>query len=412
MSDDRNPADDAPRFDPVPATEHVSEHAVGHDDEPALVPDSGETAPIESAPVAEAPAEPVPVGDAPVDSAPVANVAAEPEPVAEAPAVSAPAADLPEPEPATPTTSEPITSELAPAGETEGAESVSAPETVAYPAAAFETPAPYVAPAAAAATTAPAAPALPAEASPVAYPAAAFAAPGAPIAEGATVAGVATAGAVAADAPTAVVSNPYVNAPGTYPPAVYNAQSAVVVPVLVPPKKRGNRKLGTLIALLGAVIFAVVYLLVSAVILAFSVPASRLPAVVGDLAASPAFYVPVIFFAIALILLVLIVNRAGWWAYVLGGFIVAVIVYGASILGALLAVQAWNFTAADAATFIRSLVMDPLTLAAAIVAREVPIWIGAWISSRGRKLKAKNAAEREEYDRTVAEVPAPAYPVI
>jgi hypothetical protein len=91
---------------------------------------------------------------------------------------------------------------------------------------------------------------------------------------------------------------------------------------------------------------------------------------------------------------------------VLGGFLIAVIVYGASILGALVAVQAWTLSATDISSFIRSLVMDPLTLAAALVAREVPIWAGAWIAAHGRKVKAKNVAAREEYDRAVAEAAA------
>jgi hypothetical protein len=115
--------------------------------------------------------------------------------------------------------------------------------------------------------------------------------------------------------------------------------------------------------------------------------------------ATAAFIIPVLVFAIALILIVLIVNRAGWWAYVLGGFFVAVLVYFGGIAGALIHVQAWGWQPQEQYDFVRSLTMDPLTLAGAIVAREVSVWTGAWIALRGRKVKARNAAAREEFDR-------------
>ncbi|QWT24065.1 hypothetical protein KPL76_01065 [Subtercola sp. PAMC28395] len=233
----------------------------------------------------------------------------------------------------------------------------------------------------------------------IAYPAAAFAPPAAY----APPAGYAT--PVAYQTPPSELAARYPNgAPvEAYLPPGYVPPVPVVVPVLTPPKRRSNRGVGALIALAGAVVFAIVYALVSLAILSFSVAGSKVGSVLVQFMTSPAFYVPVIFFAIALILVVLIVNRASWWAYVFGGFLVAVVVYGAAILGALLAVQAWNFTPDQAAQFIRGLVMDPLTLAAAIVAREVTIWVGAWISSRGRKMKARNATDRDEYERKLAD---------
>jgi hypothetical protein len=116
-----------------------------------------------------------------------------------------------------------------------------------------------------------------------------------------------------------------------------------------------------------------------------------------------AFIVPVVVFALSLILIVLIVNRAGWWAYVLGGFLVAVLVYFAGIAGALVHVRAWEWQPQQQFDFVRSLTMDPLTLGGAIVAREVVIWTGAWIAARGRRVKARNAAAREEFDRRQSE---------
>jgi hypothetical protein len=173
----------------------------------------------------------------------------------------------------------------------------------------------------------------------------------------------------------------------------------------VPPRPKGNRGGGALIALVGTVAFAVVYAAVAFVIIALNLDGAAAVSAVASFLLTAAFIVPVVVFAISLILIVLIVNRAGWWAYVLGGFFVAVLVYFAGIAGALIHVQAWNWQAQEQYDFVRSLTMDPLTLAGAIVAREVSIWTGAWIAARGRKMKERNLAAREQFERRQAEEP-------
>jgi hypothetical protein len=90
---------------------------------------------------------------------------------------------------------------------------------------------------------------------------------------------------------------------------------------------------------------------------------------------------------------------------VLFGFLVAVVVYFSYIGGALLTVQAWNFTPQEAVNFISTRWLDPGAIAAAVIAREVPIWAGAWIARRGRAVTARNAEAREEYDRQIAAGP-------
>ncbi|MEA9984577.1 hypothetical protein [Subtercola sp. RTI3] len=420
------PDADAPRYDPASTASTPAGTELAAPGEPA-VPESNaeshaestEAAPVAPAESTEAaPAAPTdgreaeaPRSHAPMADAPVAGASMADAPVAGASMADAPMADAPIAEPLAPA-SEVFEVPSAPAVAPRWATPAPEEHAVAYPAEAYVRPPanPYPAAGAAAAAavatgTAGAAgagatgagaigaavngagspPIAPAPVSPAAYaqpqPTEALGSPGAPVPPG-------SAGA---------------QPQASYLPPGYVAPTTVMTPVLTPPKKRSNRAAGTLIALIGALVFAIVYALVGAVILAFTVTTTRLPEVMSQFVSSPAFFVPVIFFAIALILVVLIVNRANWWAYVLGGFLVAVVVYGAAILGALLAVQAWTFSADQAAAFVRSLVMDPLTLAAAIVAREVPIWVGAWISSRGRKLKARNAADREEYDRAVAD---------
>ncbi len=191
-----------------------------------------------------------------------------------------------------------------------------------------------------------------------------------------------------------------------YPPPYQPVPQPIAAPT--PPPARGNRGGGTLIALVGTVAFAVVYAAVAFLIISANVQPDTYVTAFSSFLLSAAFIVPVIVFAVSLILIVLIVNRAGWWAYVLGGFLVAVLVYFGGLAGALIHVQAWNWQPQEQYDFVRSITMDPLTLAGAIVAREATIWAGAWIALRGRKVKARNLAAREEFDRRQAESSAAA----
>ena len=193
-------------------------------------------------------------------------------------------------------------------------------------------------------------------------------------------------------------------------PTAYQQQQFAQTPVYVtaptPPKTLGNRAAGILIGLIATAVFAVIYAVV-----AFFISAAGATDVADatdrftDFLVLPVFYVPVIFFFLAFALLVAVLNRAGWWAYVLGGFVVAVIVYFSYLGGALLAVQAWSLTPAEAARFLGTQWLNPGAIAAAVVAREVPIWFGAWIARRGRSVTAKNAAAKAEYERKLAEGP-------
>ncbi|MCS5714880.1 hypothetical protein NVV95_09980 [Herbiconiux sp. CPCC 205716] len=214
------------------------------------------------------------------------------------------------------------------------------------------------------------------------YPAAAFA----------TGAGAGAAAAQAGHTPA-----PVSEGPPPYQPVPQPVQAPR------PPEPKGNRGAGSLIALLGTAVFALLFAAVSFFVIGANLTGEAAVTAFLDFLRSAAFIVPVVAFALSLILIVLIVNRAGWWAYVLGGFLVAVVVYFAGIAGALVHVQAWNWQPQQQFEFVRSLTMDPLTLGGAIVAREVSIWTGALIALRGRRLKARNAAAREEWDRAQAE---------
>ena len=111
----------------------------------------------------------------------------------------------------------------------------------------------------------------------------------------------------------------------------------------------------------------------------------------------PLFYVPVAVFLVLFVLFVLLVNRAGWSVYVLGSFVLAVALYFASI-GMLLALDGmlFNFTGD---TSFAGLALNPAIVIATMVAREVAIWIGAAISARGRRVKARNLEAVAAYER-------------
>ncbi|TFB48437.1 hypothetical protein [Cryobacterium tagatosivorans] len=187
-------------------------------------------------------------------------------------------------------------------------------------------------------------------------------------------------------------------------------QTATPQPIYVqaptPPRYRGNRATGILVALLATVAYAVLYALVAIIIVGVNVDsAAEATARFTEFVVRPVFYIPVIFFFIALAVLVALVNRGGWWAYVLFGFAVAAVVYFSYIGGALLTVQAWNYAPEEAVRFVNTLWLNPLAIAAAVIAREVPIWAGAWIARSGRSVTARNAEARAEYERQLAEGP-------
>lgn len=219
----------------------------------------------------------------------------------------------------------------------------------------------------------------------------------------------------AAEAPvvadTLIVAPEYSNAAAaTTNPAFAPAAASIATPIYVqaptPPKDKGNRAGGILIALLATVAFVVIYAIAVFVIAAItSFTAEQATDTFAAFIVLPVFYIPIIFFFLAFSALIAIVNRGGWWAYVLFGFLVGVVVYFSYIGGALLTVSAWNLTPTEATQFLSTQWLNPGAIAAAIIAREIPIWFGAWIANRGRKVTARNVEARRDYDRQLAEGP-------
>ncbi|MET4638630.1 hypothetical protein [Mycetocola sp. 2940] len=197
---------------------------------------------------------------------------------------------------------------------------------------------------------------------------------------------------------------PVVPAPAqerTEPVAPAPVRQPVYVQAPSEPKPKSNRGFGILVSLLATVTFAVLYAAVLALLLVINDGSVN---TVTDVLVKAPFWVPVIFFFIGMVLLVTIVNRGGWWAYVLGGFVVAALVYG-SYLGGLLIEQAANISPSEVGGVVQRALLSPAAVVAFVLAREVPIWFGAWAASRGRKVTERNREARAEYQRVLDQGP-------
>ncbi len=185
--------------------------------------------------------------------------------------------------------------------------------------------------------------------------------------------------------------------PAPRPATSAASMQTIYVPAPVPPRRTGNRGFGVAIALLSSVVFAALYALAIAAIHAVQVGEFRF-----DFFASPAFYTPIVLFFVGFVLLVLVVNRASWWAYVVGSLFVALFVYFGTVGTGLLINNVFAETPANAARLFAQALANPFIIAAALLAREVSMWMGAAISARGRRVKARNLEAREVFERDSA----------
>ena len=176
-------------------------------------------------------------------------------------------------------------------------------------------------------------------------------------------------------------------------------QQVVYVEAPLPPRVRGNRVVGVLLALLGTVVFAAVYAGAAAIPLALRYGGAGFSPVFSAFVQNSIFWIPILMFALAFIVLTVILNRAGWWAHVIGSLLVALFVYFASIGLLLLVGNVFGKTPDQASSAFGALAINPLMIAAALVAREVSIWIGLAIAARGRRVKARNVETRTAWDR-------------
>lgn len=169
----------------------------------------------------------------------------------------------------------------------------------------------------------------------------------------------------------------------------FAGERVIYVATPSPPKAHSNRTIGALLALAGAGVFAVFYGLVGAAYIALTNNRVGLAGFITD----QVFWVPILFFTIGFVALALLVNRAAWWAHVLGSLLVALVTYVGSV-GMLLLVN-WI---AGSGVGLLAVATSPFVIAASVVAREVSIWVGLLIARRGTRVTVRNRAEREAFD--------------
>ena len=167
-----------------------------------------------------------------------------------------------------------------------------------------------------------------------------------------------------------------------------------------PPRKKGNRLVATMWVLLAAGLFQVVFFGANALVaLVFGGTAAVVPQV-QSIAATSLAWLPVLLFFLLFELTVLLFNRAGRVAYVLASLIVGAIVY---VLTVVLFSVLVRHTLGDANTLAQTFLNWEFILVG-LVAREVMLWIGLAIGSRGIRVRRRNREARTHYDQGVADV--------
>jgi len=185
----------------------------------------------------------------------------------------------------------------------------------------------------------------------------------------------------------------------------FAGRDVVYVQAPVPPRLKSNRGVGSLLAVLGAAIFAAAFAGAVTVAFLFNNSATVGAAFTGFIQ-NAAFWVPVLVFLVAFVLLVLIVNRAGWAAHIFGSLLVALVVYFGSIGILLLLGVVIGADEGAALGSFGTLATNPIIIIAALVAREVSIWIGLAISASGRRVKARNHEIVDEWEKEHADTRA------
>ncbi|MCH1884123.1 DMT family transporter [Agrococcus sp. ARC_14] len=181
----------------------------------------------------------------------------------------------------------------------------------------------------------------------------------------------------------------------------------VLVEEPMPPRRKGARGVGFAVALLATLIFGLVFAAAYFAVGYLFDRAFDATETLQTVWLRPSFLLPVVVFFLAYWIVTLLVNRAGWWAHVLGGFIVALLVYAAHIGGAFMEEQGgWaGYTALPGIDpqSLGQLLLAPLSVVSFIIAREVPIWVGGIVARRGRKAREWNRQALDDFNAENAE---------
>lgn len=182
-------------------------------------------------------------------------------------------------------------------------------------------------------------------------------------------------------------------------PEDHPVQEVIVVDAPVLPKKRSNRLAGIGFAALASIVFTVLF---AVAVFAIGFVTNGRPSI--NFLYSPNFYWPVVLFFLSLVIVIAVVNTAGWWTYIITSVVVAAGVYFGTAGVLLVSAGVLSMSQQEANAVYMAALVNPLTIAAALIAREVAIWTGAILGRRGRKVRLRNVEAREAYDREQAEL--------
>jgi hypothetical protein len=192
--------------------------------------------------------------------------------------------------------------------------------------------------------------------------------------------------------------------PAAAPPVAPQPVAPIFLQRPEPPKRKSNRGVGILIALVGTVLFAVLWALAVVVVGAMLTPSSDfIPTLIQFFTSQLSGWAPIVAFFVGMVVLIQIINRARWWAYILGGLFVAIFVYLVYIGAGLFDAHFFTRNAEEQSLILSRAWVNPFAVLAGVIAREASIWTGAWLAARGRKLKARNAEAQADYEQQVAD---------
>lgn len=198
--------------------------------------------------------------------------------------------------------------------------------------------------------------------------------------------------------------------PGPPLPAAVPGPNAIVwETVPAPPRTAGNRAFGISVGLIATLVFAALYIGATMLIDIGQSGTAHLLSRSRDLVFSPVGWMPVAGFFIGYVLLALLANRAGAWAHIVLAVLVAAGAWAGYATGAIWQVADGVFP--DQTTLwheVHRFGVQPAALLAALLGLLVPHWFSGWVAWRGRRIRARNRAARDEYEQQLAgESPAP-----
>lgn len=169
-----------------------------------------------------------------------------------------------------------------------------------------------------------------------------------------------------------------------------------------PPRRHGNRLVGTAWVLLAAGLFQLLYFGALALIILLLGGQAAVAPGITNIARFPFAWLPVLFFFLLFELTVLLFNRAGRFAYVVASLVVGLLVYVISVL--LISIMVGGGIG-DTATLARAF-ESPEFVLTGLVAREVMLWTGFAIGARGTRVRRRDRAARKQYKEEVGDARA------